>query len=69
MCRLVAGLISFVVLGLLGWLMRVAVQAGHYWVFPLVIVGAIVLAVIVADEEDRRDARERWHRLTSYFRQ
>ena len=69
MRHVVAALITFGILALIGMFLRWGANTENYWVFAVVIAGSLILAVLVANDEDRQDARERWHRLTSFFRQ
>lgn len=50
-------LITTVILACLFAGMRDAVNAGHYWVFVAVPLGAIWLGYLIGNEEDRADYR------------
>lgn len=69
MQKLITAAITISILVLCGFVLRWGITSGNYWVFAVMILGGIGLAILVADAEDKRDAKERWQKLTAFFRQ
>ena len=69
MQKLIAALLTFAALAAIGYILKQEVEAGNYWIFAIVLSLGLVLGILVADDEDKADARRRWTKLTSRFRQ
>lgn len=68
MQKLIAALLTFAALSAIGYILRQEVEAGNYWIIAIVLSLGLALGILVADDEDKADARQRWAKLTSYFR-
>lgn len=65
--RWIAFAITVALLALLGKAMKVAVDAGHYWVLIAVPVLAVWAGYYVGDDDDRAEYRAVGRRITGWF--
>jgi predicted membrane channel-forming protein YqfA (hemolysin III family) len=68
MRQLISLTITVAILAGMGVVLHWGFRSANYWTFGVAFVAVVWLAFIVADEADKKEARQIWSRFTSRFR-